>query len=105
MSKKDFLKILDISSFVALVIATILAVIFQFGGSATIIKVAVVMYSVSFLIMTAFYALQTYFAYAKTMENETQIVNLNKKQKGYLITKLVLCSIVSIFTLVLVIVF
>lgn len=105
MSKKEFLKILDISSFVALVIATILAVIFQFGGSVTIIKIATIMYAVSFLIMTAFYAIQTYFAFKQTMENDALIVNLNKKQKGYLITKLVLCSIVSIFTLVIVIVF
>ncbi len=106
MNKKEVLRTLDLASFVAIILATIMVFIFQFVGDYVVIKVAVIMYAASFAIMTLFYALKLYYNIKKTMQNDELVVeDLNKKQKAFLITKLVLSALAFIFTLVIVIIY
>lgn len=105
MNKKEMLKTFDLAGFVSLVIATILVLIFQFTGNIQVVKMSLVMYAVAFFILTVFFALKTYFGFAKTKQNNELIVNLEDKQKGWMIAKLVLSVIVFIFSLVVVILY
>ena len=69
MNKKEFLRTLDLASFVAIVLATIMVLVFQFVGDYVVIKVAVIMYAASFAIMTLFYALKLGYNIKKTTQN------------------------------------
>lgn len=105
MNKKELLKTLDLAGFVSIIVATILVLIFQFTGSSSVVKVALVMYSASFLIMTTLFALKTYFVYKKTELDGKIMFELDKKQRAFLITKLVLCFIIFVFALVVLILY
>lgn len=105
MNKKEILKTLDLASIVSIAVATLLVIIFQFTGNSTIVKVALVLYSASFLIATVFFALKTYFVYAKSKCNDEIMFELDKKQKAFLITKLCLSFLVFVFALVVLILY
>ncbi len=103
MKKRDIIRILDIASMVSIIIACVFVVVYQSTGGSSYIRFAVVMYTASFLILTVFYSIKTYFVYAKTMEENQVIFELSKKEKAYLIAKLVLSAIAFIFTLIILI--
>ena len=105
MSKKDILKTLDLASLISIVIATILVVVFEFVGSYSVIKFAIVMYTAAFLILVVFYSLKLYFSCAGTEENGEKIIEQTKKEKGFLIAKLVLGAIAFALTLVVLILY
>ena len=106
MNKKDFLKTLDIASFVAIVIATILVFIFQFNGEYMVVKFAIIMYTASFALMATYYSITLFYNLKKTTQNNELVVeDMNKKQRAFLITKSVLSAIAFIFTLVIVILY
>ena len=106
MNKKDFLKTLDIASFVAIVIATILVFIFQFNGEYLVVKFAIITYSSSFALMATYYGLTLAYNLKKTTQNNELVVeDMNKKQRAFLITKTVLSAIAFVFTLVIVILY
>lgn len=106
MNKKDFLKTLDLASFVAIIIATILVFVFQLNGEYMVIKFAIIMYTASFALMTVFYSLTLFFNLKKTTQNDELVVeDMNKKQRAFLITKIALSAIAFVFTLVIVILY
>ena len=105
MSKKDILKTLDLASLISIVIATILVVIFEFVGEYNVIKFALVMYTASFLILVSFFSLKLYFSCAGTEEAGEKIIVQSKKEKGFLIAKLVLGVIAFALTLVVLILY
>ena len=79
MNKKDFLKTLDLASFVAIIIATILVFVFQLNGEYIVIKFAIIMYTASFALMTVFYSLTLFFNLKKTTQNDELVVeDMNK---------------------------
>ncbi len=115
MKKDDILKILDFASFVLIIIATILVILFEFLGGYGFMKSAIVLYFVGFLLLSAFLSARVYFAFAKKKPTEeavtgeeklasTELVE-TKKQKGMLIAMLVISIIVLIFTLVVMILY
>ena len=105
MTKKDFLKTLDVASLISIVCATIFVFTYQFSGAYNLIKFAIIMYTASFLILAVFYALQTYYVFAKTMQDGKPICVMDKKDKTLLITKLVLSVLAFMFTLVILILY
>ena len=105
MKKKDILKTLDIASLVSIFIATVLVIVYQFSANYQVIRFSIVMYAAAFLILTVFYAIKTYFVFAKTKEDGIEIFNLSKKEKGFLIAKLALSGIAFVFTLVILILY
>ena len=105
MNKKDILKTLDIASIVSIFIATLLVFIYQFVGEYQVVRFAVIMYTASFLILTVFYAIKTYFVFSKTQENGEMMFEQTTKDKSFLITKLVLSALAFVFTLIVLILF
>lgn len=106
MNKKDFLKTLDLASFVAIIIATILVFVFQLNGEYMVIKFSIIMYAASFALMSVFYSLTLFFNLKKTTQNDELVVeDMNKKQRAFLITKIALSAIAFILTLVIVILY
>ena len=106
MNKKDFLRTLDLASFIAIVIATILVFVFQLNGEYMVVKFSIIMYAASFALMSLFYALTLVFNLKKTTQNEELVVDdMNKKQRAFLIAKMVFSFIAFIFTLVIVVLY
>ena len=114
MNKKDILKTLDISSFVSAIIATVLVLIFQFTGSVAVMKYAIIMYTVCFLILTIVLSIKVYMTFSKkyqaemveeqTAEGEKTDENDTKK-KTLSIVYLVLSALAFIFTFVILILY
>ena len=106
MNKKDFLRTLDLASFVAIVIATILVFVFQLNGVYMVVKFSIIMYAASFALMSMFYTLTLVFNLKQTMQNDELVVdNMNKKQRATLIAKMVFSIIACVLTLVIVILY
>lgn len=104
MNKKEVLKVIDIASFVAAAIATILVLIFEFTGVVTVLKVGIYMYEVCLLALIVFCGVRMFYAYRKKEEVE-DILNLSKKQKIFLIVKFILALIAFSLTTVILIKF
>ena len=105
MKKRDILKTLDFASLVSIFIATVLVIVYQFAAKYRVIWFSIVMYAASFLILTVFYAIKTYFVFAKAEEDGAEIFNLSKRDKGFMIAKLALSAIGFVFTLVILILY
>ena len=105
MNKKEILKTLDIAGFVSLAVAPILVFIFQFTGNAQVVKTALVMYAVAFLIITTFYSIKLFFGCKGIKENNEFVVIFEDKQKAITIAKLVCSALVFVFSLVVVILY
>ena len=106
MNKKDFLRTLDLASFVAIVIATILVFIFQLNGEYMVIKFSIIMYTASFALMALFYTLTLVYNLKKATQNDELVVDvMNKKQRALLIAKMVFSIIAFVLTLVIVILY
>ncbi len=73
MSKKEILKILDLASFIAAIIATVLVFFFQFTGTYMVMKMSIVMYDVCFLSLSAVLGLNVHTAFSKkSIENKNE---------------------------------
>lgn len=104
MNKKEIIKILDLASFVAVIIATFLVVLFQITGIDFQIKLALVMYDATTLMLSVMFALKLAFS-LKKQEDKDELFVLSKKQLGFLITKLALSIIAFIAILVVVVIY
>ena len=113
MSKKDIFKILDISSFISAIIATVLVLIFQFTGNTLIMKYSIVMYVVCFLMLTIVLSIKVYMAFSKKYQVEMTEENIegenfeenSAKKKTLSIVYLVLSALAFIFTFVMLILY
>lgn len=106
MSKKELLKILDLSSMVSIAIATILVLVFEFSGSATVMRYSLVFYTASFLLLTTFFATELVFTLKKvTLSENEQPMELTKKQLVLQCVKLGLAFAVFVFALIILIIY
>lgn len=106
MSKKELLKILDISSMVSIAIATILVLVFEFSGSAGVMRYSLVLYSASFLLLTTFFGAELVFMLKKVqLEENEPPVPLTKKQIVFQCVKLGLVFAVFVFALIILIIY
>ncbi len=106
MNKKILLKMLDLASFIAIIVATTLVLIFQFSGSDLTIKCAMVMYMGAFLFMGLYYFLVLGFGLKKaTQDGEIVVDKPDKKQITLLSVKGAFSVAAFIFTLVIIILY
>lgn len=118
MKKDEILKILDIASFIMIIAATVLVVIFEFAGGYGFMKCSIIMYFLGLLLLSVLLGIRVYFAFAKKQINEdesntenadetskTNSAELSKKQKIGLIAMLAASIAILIFTLVVMILY
>ena len=128
MKKEYIQKCVDIASFAAVCIATVLVVIFQFTGEADLVKIAMGFYAFGFLTLSVQFAFKVYEDFKKTKtnenienkdenqeennenlnENSTQNQELNKTQTKSKVWNIVACVgsfLVFVFTLVVLIIY
>lgn len=77
MKKQNIMKIIDIASFAAVCIATLLVFVFQFVGEAVIVKVALGFYALGFLMLSVQFGLKVYdnFFAENASESKNEIQN------------------------------
>lgn len=75
MTKKDIIKTLDIASFIAVIVATILVFVFQFTGEYLVMKYSIIMYDVTFLTLVVVLSFKVYEVFSKK-----EIVDAEKKE-------------------------
>lgn len=119
MKKTDLLKIIDISSFVAVCVATALVVIFQFVGESVLITIAMSFYALGFLMLSVQFGFKVFENFSKksvqqpaeepsaeelTDSTESETVP-SKKTKTWNIAGLVGSFLVFVFTIVVIILY
>lgn len=104
MKKENILKILDIASFVTLIVATILVVVFELTGNMFVMKFGIYMYEVCLLLLLVFTALRIFFVYKKE-ENKDETFVLSKSQKVWLFVRLALIIVAFCITSIILIKF
>lgn len=90
MTKKNILKTLDMSSYVAFIVAAVLALIFEFVAELVIFKLAIILFAAGFLMLCVLCSLKLYFMKNEIREDDELLVDKTKEKKSWLITKLVL---------------
>ena len=104
MKKKDIIKTIDIASFTAAVIATILVLIFQFTGENLVMKFAIVFYAVCFLALAVVFGIKVYDLFSNKDDKEVDEIAL-KKDKIKMITFLSLVCVAFVLTCVLLVLY
>ena len=104
MNKKEVIKIFDLASFIAVIIATVLVVVFEIDGKALEINLALVMYDATALMLSVMFSLRLAFS-VKSQDTDDELFKLSRKQMGGLITKLVLSILLFLLILIVLIIF
>lgn len=104
MNKKEVIKIFDLASFIAVIVATICVVVFEIDGVAWQIDLAIVMYDATALMLIVMFSLKIAFS-RKPKDTDDEMFKLNRKQMGYLITKLVLSILIFLLLLIVLLIF
>lgn len=100
MTKQNLLKILDIGSYVSLIIASILVLLYEFVGEAVLMKVSVVVYGVAFLMLVVLCVMKLIFMKHDAKENDELLVDKTKEKTALIYVKLVFGAICFAFTVV-----
>ena len=95
MTKKDILKLMDNACYYLLIAGSILVLIFEFLARLVILKLSIILYGASFLILCALCSMKLYFIKNETKENEVLVVDKSKESKTWLIIRLVLSAVLS----------
>ena len=101
MSKKNMLKTLDHSSYFSIVTGAVFVLLFEIFANLTLLKVAIVLFGASFLMLLVLSIMKLHFMLHETTENDELLVDKTKESKPWLIVRLA----VSIVLFVLMIVF
>ena len=104
MKKKDIIKTIDIASFTAAIVATILVLIFQFTGENLVMKFSIVFYEVCFLALAVVFGFKVYDTFAKKSNDENK-EPVSKKDKIMVIAFLSLACVAFVFTCVLLVLY
>lgn len=104
MNKKEIIKIFDLASFISVIIATVLVVVFEIDGKVLELNFALIMYDATALMLVVMFALKTAFS-SKPKDTDDEMFKLSRKQMGYLITKLVLSILIFLLILIVMILF
>lgn len=104
MNRKNILSILDIASFVCLIVATVLVFVFEGTGTESVLKAALYMFEVCLLVLLAFSVMRIIFVFKKEDNKDSEFV-LSKKEKIWLFVRLGLSLIAFCVTSVILIIF
>ena len=101
MDRKKFLSVLDYASFVSLILATILVVVFEFTGTLNVLKASIYVYDACALMLIVFAVSKIVFVYKKE-EVKDEIFVLTKSQKVWLFVRMILsCLLFGLITTIL----
>ena len=92
MKRKEILKVLDYVSYIALLVATVLIIVFEVTANLLFYRLGLYMYEVCFLVLIVFTVLRIFTVFKKGANQDEEIA-LSKGQKAFLIVKLVLTLI------------
>ena len=70
MNKEKILKVVDIVSFSAVIVATVLVFVFQFVAEPVLVKISMVFYSIGFLMLGTQFAFSVYENFSKKTEQD-----------------------------------
>ena len=94
MNKNEWLKILDLISFVISVIGAIFICIFEFVGDFVLLKFSTICFALSFLVYFIFISIRLVAALSENHNSENIENNrIDKKEVVFLVTKLILSFI------------
>lgn len=105
MNKKDVLNILDFAGILTFVVATALAVIFEFLGNSMILKFSLIFWTAGFLISVVYYSLKASVVFKKRTTEEPTTIEKQSNEKVGVVVKLVLLSLAFIFSTIVLIMF
>ena len=88
MSKKNILKILDYASYVSIVLGAMLVLFFEFFAGITLLKLAIISFGASFLILIVFSIMKLYFMQNEIKEDDELLVDKTKESKAWIIVRL-----------------
>ena len=100
MTKKVFLKLLDVSSYFALIGAAALIILFEFTGVLLAIRVAIILFGAAFLMFDVLTILRIFYLKKETKENDVLLVDKENTSLGWLIVRLCVGIILFVFTIV-----
>ena len=100
MNKKNLLKALDSSSYVSVLVAAVLILIFEFTASLILLKLAIILFGASFLMLIVLCSMKLYYMETEIKEGEELLVDKTKESKAWLIVRL--CFAVVLFVLMIV---
>lgn len=100
MTKKDILKTLDTASYVSLLAGSVLVLIFEFTAVLVLLKLSIILFGASFLMLCVLMSLKLYYIKHETKEQDVLLVDLTKESKPWIIVRLVLSAILFVMMIV-----
>ena len=100
MSKRNLLKTLDYASYVSILTGAILILFFEFFAGLTLLKIALIAFGASFLILIVFSVMKLYFMIHEIKEDNELLVDRQKESKAWLIVRLIFSIIFFVLMIV-----
>lgn len=100
MTKKDILKALDNASYISIISASMLVLIFEFTAVLFLLKLSIILFGASFLMLCVLCGLKLYLMRKEIKENDELLVDKAKESKPWIIVRLVLSAILFVLMVV-----
>ena len=100
MKKKDLLRTFDLASLAAIIIATIMVICYEFIGATNLLTLILIFYAAAALSLLVFHVLRLIYFVKDYKEDDVSLVDKNTEKKSMLILKIVLSSIIFVFTMI-----
>lgn len=100
MTKKDILKALDNASYISIISASMLVLIFEFTAVLFLLKLSIILFGASFLMLGVLCGLKLYLMKNEIKENDELLVDKTKESKPWIIVRLILSAILFVLMVV-----
>ena len=100
MSNKNMLKTLDNASYVSILAGAILVLFFEIFANLLLLKLAIISFGASFLMLIVLSVMKLYFMLNEVKENDELLVDRSKESKVWLIVRLVAAIILFVLMIV-----
>lgn len=96
MNKKNILKTIDNSAYVSLLAGAILVLVFEFTAVTILLKLAIILFGASFLMLSVLCGMKLYYLINQVKEGDKLLVDQAKESKPWLIVRLVISVILFV---------
>ena len=93
MTRKSMLTALDRGSYFSIASGAVLILLFEILASLVLLKIALIMFAASFLMLLVLCVMKLYFMLHETKEGEELLVDGTKEKKLWIILKLVVAAV------------
>lgn len=100
MSKKNMLKTLDNSSYFSIVTGAVFVLLFEIFANLTLLKISIVLFGASFLILIVLSIMKLHFMIHETTEGDELLVDKTKESKPWLIARLAISIVLFVLMIV-----